>query len=117
MYRVRNFPDWPMWLDFAGVLGLDAQRGPRLSYSNLVQQAAVDGAGVALGRSVLVADALANGRLIKPFDISYPANFGYYVISLINSPNRDKVELFCDWLFTEMGTPRAARGADIPSPA
>ena len=117
MYRVRNFPDWPMWLDFAGVRGLDAQRGPRLSYSNLVLQAAIDGAGVALGRSVLVADALATGRLIKPFDVSYPANFGYYVISLVNSPNRDKIELFCDWLFAEMGTARAPRGADGALPA
>jgi len=112
MYRVRNFPDWPMWLDFAGVQGIDAQRGPRLSFSNLVTQAAVAGEGVALGRSVLVADDLAAGRLVKPFDVSYPASFGYYVITLVHSPNRDKIDRFCAWLFAEMGTARGSGAAE-----
>jgi hypothetical protein len=32
------------------------------------------------GRSALVADDLAAGRLVRPFELSLPAGFAYYVL-------------------------------------
>jgi LysR family glycine cleavage system transcriptional activator len=65
--------DWSMWLRTAGVEGVDPHRGPRLHSSDHAVQAAVQGEGVVLGRSGLVGDDLAAGRLVRPFTLSLPA--------------------------------------------
>ena len=103
--------DWRMWLLAAGVDGVDPERGPRYSHSNLVVQAAIAGEGVALGRSVLVADALAEGRLVRPFAISLPVEFAYYVVAPKGAAARPKVKDFRDWLLEEAGRDAAPQGA------
>ena len=45
--------DWRMWLLAADVDGVDPDRGVSLNQSDMVLQAAIDGQGVALGRSIL----------------------------------------------------------------
>jgi len=62
---------WRSWLLAAGVDDLDAERGPGFTDSTMLMDAAVRGLGVALGRSVLVADhayfaALPEGRARQP---------------------------------------------------
>ena len=94
--------DWRMWLMAAGVGGVvDATHGPAFQRSNLVIQAAVVGLGVALARSALVADELASGRLVKPFDISLPAEFAYYVVCPEDCAERPKIKAFRNWLLAE----------------
>ena len=98
--------DWSKWLLAAGVDDVDAKGGAAYSHSNLLVQAAVSGAGVILGRSVLVADALADGSLVRPFDISLPTNYAYYVVAPEAMVERPKVAAFRAWLLAE-----AARAA------
>lgn len=93
--------DWRMWLEKVG-LKLEARRSLGFSHSNMVLQAAIDGLGVALGRSVLVADDLASGRLVKPFDIDLEAEFAYYLVCPDSAANRPKVQAFKNWVFDEV---------------
>ncbi|OFW47873.1 MAG: transcriptional regulator [Acidobacteria bacterium RIFCSPLOWO2_12_FULL_67_14b] len=93
--------DWRMWLLAAGVRGGDPARGPSYTRSSLVIQAAISGEGVALGRSVLVADALAEGRLVRPFTVSLPAEYAYYVVVPPAALERPKVRAFRDWIVAE----------------
>ena len=93
--------DWRMWLLAADVGDVDPTRGPWYTQANLVIQAAMAGEGVALGRSVLVADELAAGRLVKPFDVSLPAEYAYYVVYPQVAAGRPKVRAFRDWLLEE----------------
>ena len=93
--------DWRMWLMAAGAPGVDATRGPGFSNSNLVVQAAIAGEGVALGRSVLVADDLVAGRLVRSFDMSLPGEFAYYVVCPDTDAKHPKVEAFRKWLLDE----------------
>jgi LysR family glycine cleavage system transcriptional activator len=67
--------DWAMWLRTVGIEGVDPHRGPRFYSSEHAVQAAVLGQGVVLGRSALVADDLATGRLVRPFAFSLPAGW------------------------------------------
>ena len=102
--------NWRMWLLAAGAPGVDAARGPGYYLSNLVVQAAVAGEGVAIGRSVLVADELASGRLVKPFDVSLPVEFAYYVVSPRATKDRPKIKAFRAWWLQEAGTGEARTG-------
>lgn len=93
--------DWQMWLGAAGLSDIDPSRGYSFSHSDMLLQAAIDGHGVALGRSVLVADDLAAGRLMKPFDLSLTAESAYYVACPESTAKRPKIVVFRDWLLAE----------------
>ena len=92
---------WRGWLMAIGEDSIDAERGSHYQHSNLVLQAAEQGDGVALARSVLAADALAAGRLVKPFDISQPAEYAYYLVCPPAHMKRMKVQAFRAWLLVE----------------
>ncbi len=97
-----NRTDWTVWFLVAGIEGGDPKRGPGFTDSSLVLQAAVGGQGVALGRSALAAADLAAGRLVKPFNISLPATFAYYLVCSEATAERPKIAAFRDWLLAEM---------------
>jgi LysR family glycine cleavage system transcriptional activator len=94
---------WRMWLLAAGLHDIDPTRGPHFSMENMAVQAALDGHGVALIGDMLVADELAAGRLVRPFDpsLSTPLTFSYYLLSAQDSAEQPKVAAFRDWLLEE----------------
>ncbi|MEO0860748.1 MAG: LysR substrate-binding domain-containing protein [Pseudomonadota bacterium] len=71
--------DWPTWFLAAGC-PQNPPQGPRLGDDGAILQAAVDGQGVALGRSLLVADDIATGRLVAPFTVSLDASHAYWFV-------------------------------------
>lgn len=99
----ETFPTWSSWLSDAGVDDIDTARGPRFSLSSTAIQAAVEGLGVTLGRSVLVESDLSTGLLMKPFDVTACSTFAYYIVSPDKAMERDNVVAFRDWLFMEAG--------------
>jgi LysR family transcriptional regulator, glycine cleavage system transcriptional activator len=99
----QPWPNWRMWMQAAGIRDFDERSGLHFGQTSLTIQAAIDGHGVALGDSNLVADDLAAGRLIKPFELSLkaPAAFGYHVISREEVQEQSMVAAFRDWLLRE----------------
>ncbi len=61
--------DWRLWLTAAGVTGIDPERGPRFDSSIAAYKAAEEGLGMAVGRGLVLEEALTSGRLVAPFDI------------------------------------------------
>ena len=110
--------DWQVWLRTVGADGgVDAGRGPFFGHSHLVIQAAIDGQGVALGREVLVADALADGRLVRPFEaVGLPLDYAYYIAHPEGALQRPAVAAFSTWLLEEARTSQeTSHGEDIPT--
>ncbi|MEQ8501437.1 MAG: transcriptional regulator GcvA [Sneathiellaceae bacterium] len=95
---------WRMWLLAAGLHNIDPTRGPRFTMEGMAVQAAIDGHGVALIGDMLVADDLAAGRLVRPFDpsLSTPLSFSFYLLSRADSGRTPKVAAFRDWLLEEV---------------
>jgi LysR family glycine cleavage system transcriptional activator len=93
--------EWRLWLLAAGVEGIDLNRGTFFTDSSMLVQAAVAGQGVALGRSVLVEDEIAAGRLIRPFSLSLPVEYAYHIVYPETSAERPKIIAFRDWLLQE----------------
>ncbi len=96
--------DWQVWLTAAKVDGVDPSAGLRFDLIVNALQAAIDGLGVALGRTALVEGDLATGRLVAPFDISLPIEAAYYVVAPEQTADRPKIEAFRDWLITTLTT-------------
>jgi LysR family glycine cleavage system transcriptional activator len=102
--------DWQLWLTAAGQpVSLALRRGLTFDQSFMALQAAIDGLGVALGRSHLVEADLADGRLVVPFDLVLPADAGFYVVAPEETADMPKIALFRDWLMRSV-----AAGAERP---
>jgi len=97
----KSFPTWRSWLARAGIKGINTEKGLQINDSAAVVQAAIAGGGVALGRSSLVADDLAAGRLVRPFGESQPFAFAYYVVSRADVAPTAAVSAFQQWLLSE----------------
>jgi len=90
---------WERWLSLAGAKHVSAQRGTRFSLAELAMQAAIDGAGVVLGRMVLAEGDLAAGRLMRPFKAILPLEVSYFLVMLKGSARREEIQCFRDWLY------------------
>lgn len=97
------WPNWKMWMLAAGITDFDDKRGMHFGQTSLTVQAAIDGHGVALGDSNLVADDLASGRLVKPFELSLraPSQFAYHIVSPLDTMQNPLVEAFRQWCLGE----------------
>lgn len=91
---------WPRWLRARGVSGVDAERGPVLTDSSMLVEAATRAQGVALARWSLVIDDLAAGRLVAPFRRvrPMPTGLAYYVACPRDRLARPEVTAFVEWL-------------------
>lgn len=97
-----GFPTWETWMEGVGVTCADRQRGMRINNSAAVLQAAIEGHGVALARSVMARDDLASGRLLRLFpEISAAPALAYYVVYRPECANLPRLVAFREWLTSE----------------
>jgi LysR family glycine cleavage system transcriptional activator len=90
--------EWSAWLAKRGIRHIDARQGPRFTYTHMSLTAAAMGQGLALGTSVLCADDLESGRLIRPFPDRIVADFAYYLVFPPMALDRPLVVAFRDWM-------------------
>ena len=91
--------DWRLWLTAAG-LPADISKQPGLTFDLIFMtvQAAIDGIGVAMGRTSYVQEDITKGRLVVPFKIALPADAGFYLVSPEAAADPPKLRVFRDWL-------------------
>jgi LysR family transcriptional regulator, glycine cleavage system transcriptional activator len=99
LHNTNNGDDWRLWLTAAG-LPPDISKQPGITFDLILMtvQAAIDGMGVAMGRTSYVKDDIAKGRLVVPFDIALPADAGFYLVSPEGTPDSPKLRAFRQWL-------------------
>jgi len=95
--------DWAAWLAAAGVSGHDHRRDVRFDQSVMAVQAAISGLGIALGRTPLVADEIAAGRLVAPFYLQVVSTGAYFIVYPPSHAGRTNISNFCAWLIDEAG--------------
>lgn len=97
-----GFPTWGAWLQKAGVTDIATTRGLRINNSAAVLQAAIEGHGVALARSVMAHDDVAAGRLVRLFpEIAFASELAYYVVYRAECSSLPRLAAFREWLLAE----------------
>ncbi|MCE0850151.1 transcriptional regulator GcvA [Pseudomonas asiatica] len=95
-----GFPTWTAWVKKSGVACVATARALKINNSAAVLQAAIDGQGVALARSVMAHDDVAAGRLVRLFPhITFHSALAYYVVYRPECAGLPKITAFRDWLF------------------
>ncbi len=93
---------WNAWLSAAGIANLVTPAGPTLN-GDLAIAAAEAGQGLTLADQIQAGDALAAGRLVRPFDV-VAKRFGYYLVCRLGAKSSDAATAFEAWLETELKT-------------
>jgi LysR family glycine cleavage system transcriptional activator len=95
--------DWRLWLTAAG-LPADISKQPGLTFDLMLMsvQAAIDGIGVAIGRTSYVQADIAMGRLVVPFKFTLPADAGFYLVSPEARADSPKLKAFRQWLIASV---------------
>jgi LysR family glycine cleavage system transcriptional activator len=94
-------PTWEFWASESGVKLPRPARIRRFGQSNMVVQAAIGGLGVALGRDALVMDALADGRLCRPFSGEVQSDYAFWFVCPENALENPWVRVFHEWVTAE----------------
>jgi LysR family transcriptional regulator, glycine cleavage system transcriptional activator len=103
LHTSSNSDDWRQWLTAAG-LPSDLSKQPGITFDLILMtvQAAIDGIGVAMGRTSYVQDDIAKGRLVVPFNIALPADAGFYLVSPEGVAEPPKLKAFRQWLLASV---------------
>ena len=97
-----GFPSWDEWLRRAGMSDVNTARGMQINNSAAVLQAAIDGQGIALARSVMASDDVVAGRLVRLFpDVGYASPLAYHIVYRAESQSLPRLVAFRDWLLSE----------------
>lgn len=90
-------PVWRTWLRLAGRPEIDADGGLSFSDEAHAIQATIAGQGIGLLSRTLVAEELASGVLVQPFDLALDS-FSYSLVYSPRAAERAATQVLCDWV-------------------
>ncbi|WP_396328574.1 LysR substrate-binding domain-containing protein [Burkholderia anthina] len=104
-----TWPRWSAWMAAAGVDGFDDSRCVALPDSSHVVQAVTDGAAIGLAEPDMIARDLADGRLVRLFDVSVALapEVAYHIVYPARTQDDPRIVAFRDWLAEEVALTRA----------
>jgi DNA-binding transcriptional LysR family regulator len=101
--------DWQTWFEAAGVPHIDGRKGTAFDSTRISVDAAVAGAGVAIGNPYVHAEPIVEGRLFQPFELVVPNGDSYWLVYPEAVAERPKVKAFREWLLEEAKEAATAR--------
>jgi LysR family glycine cleavage system transcriptional activator len=98
---IGEYDQWDEWFRAAAATVPVPIEKLRYSDALLLQQAALEGHGVALARSLLVDDELKSGRLVRLFDVSIDSRNNFYFVCPSRLKEDESLRKFLGWLRDE----------------
>ena len=109
---------WPVWFGRLGIAGKPPAAALRFGTIHTAIGAALQGAGVVMARSLLVHDALKDGRLVRVLPASWdmPSSKAHVVRWPAALTGDERVRRFVAWVVAEAERTTGRRRGDQPSP-
>lgn len=101
IYAGDGYDQWDDWFAAAKVSPPEQRPGPRYMDALLLLQAAIEGQGITLMRSLLAADELRSGRLVRLFDIGVASAHSHYFVCPPGHETRPQIAHLLQWLRRE----------------
>ena len=95
-------PEWPVWLQAVGLGDLKPRRWLTFDSTKIGVEAAIAGAGVAIGPPNLFRDDLEEGRLFQPFPQIVESGKSWWLVCPREAVDRPKVRAFRQWIEQEV---------------
>ncbi len=94
--------DWPVWFKAVGLDYPEGKTGSHFSNADHAVDAAVAGAGVALGRRPIILKDVQEGRLVTPFKIAIETTARFQFLCRKGAETQPAIAAFRDWFLTEI---------------
>lgn len=104
---LKQSGNWGRWVREKGFKNIDTDRGTRFNHADHGLEAAIDGAGIVLGRLGLSIRDMKAGRLVAPFDLMLPAEANFYLCIIPQTYERPKIKAFWDFIMDEAEAEKA----------
>jgi LysR family transcriptional regulator, glycine cleavage system transcriptional activator len=101
LLHLNDHAGWTRWFAAAKTQPAKPLQGLVLNRPGLVIDAAVNGQGVALGRTTLAAWDLISNRLVAPFAETLPLSSAYWIVAPQTTADLPKIVTFRNWLLAE----------------
>jgi DNA-binding transcriptional LysR family regulator len=93
---------WDAWWARVGLEVPPATRGPTFSDPALAFDAAISEQGVLMAVDMMSADAVSDGRLVRPFDAPVETGVQYWLVTAEGRRESSRLRRFREWLATEV---------------
>ncbi|MCL6745401.1 transcriptional regulator GcvA [Kosakonia sp. R1.Fl] len=94
-------PKWDAWFKQVGVNTDVLHENVRFADTNMTIEAALLGQGIALARSGHVEKEIADGSLVRLFDVPFPSPAAYYFVCPQGIETQPHIVTFRNWLLAE----------------
>lgn len=105
-------PKWEVWFQQVGLGISPLNECVRFADTNMTVEAALLGQGIALARSGHAEAELADGRLVRLFDVPFASPVGYYFVCPKGIESQPHIVRFHDWLLEESTKAGLSYGRD-----
>jgi LysR family glycine cleavage system transcriptional activator len=92
---------WSSWFAAAGVELPEPAGGLVFDDSSMLLRSAAAGHGIAMARHLIAMPEIADGDLVRLFDVAVPTKYAYYIIYTEQAILKPQVRAFRDWLVAE----------------
>jgi LysR family glycine cleavage system transcriptional activator len=99
------WPNWRMWMAAAGIDDFDDSRCVAFADSGYVVQTVIDSGAVGLVDLALIGNDLAQGRLLRLFDIGVPVapDYAYHLVYPESGDDDPRIQAFTQWMLDQAG--------------
>lgn len=97
----HDYSEWRNWFALAGCPDVPIESEFTVVDSNMVQRAVKDGQGVALGVFPFMDGDIAEGQLVKPFDIDLMPTRAFHLLERPKAREAVSVRTVCEWIVSE----------------
>ena len=104
----KRYMTWAHWIEAAGIGKLDISHGYEFDLLDMAIRAAVDGLGITIADRHMVAQELADGRLVQFRNAQVEGHQCYWFVTRPGQPANPAVTQFQAWIYEEIGTACAA---------
>jgi LysR family glycine cleavage system transcriptional activator len=109
LYVYTAEEDWRLWLEAAGVKGIELS--DRLAFDSyiLAQEAAIEGRGLAMTIGPFATDEIKLGRLVQPFPLMVPHRHQWQFACKAEDRLKPKIKRFEEWLVRQIADDSALK--------
>lgn len=99
------WPNWRMWMAAAGIGDFDDSRCVAFSDAGYVVQTVIDSGAVGLVDLALIGNDLAQGRLLRLFDIGVEVapDYAYHLVYPASGDDDPRIQAFTQWVLDQAG--------------
>lgn len=102
IHDLATMLSWDAWWQAAGVADPPDVQGPTYGDPALAFDAAISEQGVLLTVDMMSADAVSDGRLVRPFEVTAETGVQYWLATAEARRETRKLRLFREWLASEV---------------